>query len=115
MSKKEKTNAEEATMSIQMLSSLKAEIKKFGFATEKYHDFLFSVKAMQKNKTVMMYQNSEMEEYRDRFLKKHEYSLSDCFVLEKFKIKSSEDGRDNFTGWFTPRSFWDYVYRSKVN
>ncbi len=57
-----------------------------------------------------------MESYREKHLKKHEYFLGDAFMLDKIKIKSSnDDGKSFETGYFCPRSFWDKVLKEKYD
>ena len=104
----------EATMSRAMLEDLKKEISKFGFRNEDYVKFLISVYAMKNEDTVMSFPNSDINAYREKVLKKFEHSFGDSFQLEKFKIMSStQDGKKYETGYFCPRSFWDFVRDAK--
>lgn len=107
-------------ISNEMMQKCKADIGKFGFTLVEYDKFLISVLALKKDsKTVLQYPNQQMETYRAQFLKKNENSLSDAFVLDKFKIKTrSGDGIKVLiyeTGYFCPRSFWDYVFNERIS
>ena len=103
-------------MSIEMLKNCKKDIGKFGFNLEDYPKFLISVKAMKDEQTVLQYKNSDMETYRKMFLEKNEHSIEDTMQLEKFKIKTSdENGNQYDTGYFSPRSFWDKIYKAKLD
>jgi len=114
--KPEEDPVKEAIISSSMLKSCKDEIAKFGFSGPEYIKFLISVKAMRDETTVMMYNNSDIEKYRADFIKKHESSIGDNFVLDKFKAKSGGDTGKSFdSGWFAPRSFWDYILKTKNN
>lgn len=112
MAKKEEDNKIE--ISRNMVINCKADISKFGFNPGDYEKFLMSVKAMKPDGTVLQYRNKQLTEYRDFYLKKNEKDLGDAFILDKFKILTSiEKGINNWvqieTGWFAPRSFWDYI------
>ena len=116
MAKRDTEQKNEATMSIEMLRKCKEDIKKFGFDNNSYLKFLESVFAFRiSTSTVMAYPNSEMEQYREKFTKKNEHSFADSFILDKFKIKNTTlDGKEYDTDYFCPRSFWDYVLKTKV-
>jgi hypothetical protein len=109
MAKREET--QKIPMSSEMLKNCKRDIAKFGFNHGSYEKFLVSVKAIKEDKTtVLQYRNEQMGEYRDAFLKKNEQTLNDSFFLDRFKILSSNsDGKQYETGYFCPRSFWDFV------
>lgn len=115
MAKKKFDPVKEATISSEMIKNCKDEIAKFGFEGKDYINFLVSVSAMTNKNTVVEFPVSDMAEYRDKFIKKHEHSIGDTFALDKFKIKTSGDfGKPYDTGWFCPRSFWDYILSVKI-
>lgn len=104
-----------AIMSETFIKNCKKDIAKFGFGGEEYTQFLISVKAMKDRDTVVKYPNSEMSEYREKYLRKNEYSIGDSLQLDKFKIKTSDgNGKRYDTGYFAPRSFWDKIYDYKL-
>lgn len=108
MKKQEKEDKIE--ISRNMIINCKADISRFGFNPGDYEKFLVSVKAMKPDGTVFQYRNKQITEYRDAYLKKNEVDLGDAFILDKFKILTSNDsGKQYETGWFCPRSFWDYI------
>lgn len=119
MSKFKKSTGEKTKneMSIEMLKDCKKDIAKFGFNPKnEYPKFLISVGAMKDKETVLKYHNSQIEMYREMFLKKNEHSIEDSMQLDKFKIKSSDqDGNQFETGYFAPRSFWDKIYETKID
>lgn len=108
MVKKEKEKIEEMiSVSAEMVRNCKSAISQFGFGAGEYEQFLQSVKAMRsKDRTVIMYPISDMTKYRDEFIQKHEVSLADIFVFEKFFSKNSVDKEH-----FIPRSFWDFILK----
>jgi hypothetical protein len=101
-----KNETDNSSMSYTMIKNCKNCIAMFGFTGKEYCDFLFSVKAMKEDYTVMLYPNNEIEQYRTEFVKKNEYSIGDTFQLDKFKNIN--------TGYFCPRSFWDSVLSKQV-
>jgi hypothetical protein len=111
MAKKEEDNKIE--ISRNMVINCKADISKFGFNPGDYEKFLVYVKAMKETGEVLQYRNKQLPEYRDAYLKKNEQDMGDAFILDKFKILTSkDDGVRSIqyeTGWFAPRSFWDYI------
>lgn len=114
---KNNNTKEKNEMSIEMLKACKNDIGKFGFDLREYPKFLISVKAMKDEKTVLQYPNHDMEKYREMFLKKNEHSVEDSMQLEKFKIITSDENIPPHyyeTGYFAPRSFWDKIYKTKV-
>lgn len=114
--KEEYDSAKEAIISDEMIKSCKAEIAKFGFNGDEYINFLISVWAMKNKDTATQFPNTQIDRYREKFIKQHEYSISDNFALDKYKIKTSDvDGKKYETGWFCPRSFWDYILSAKTN
>lgn len=111
-----KKQEEKIPMSDKMLKSCKAKIAKFGFEFPEYEKFLISVKAMSDDLTVLLYRNDEMENYREQFIKENESTIGDTFQCEKFKqMTSSEDGLEYETGYFAPRSFWDFIRSKRLN
>ena len=113
---KNNTKETKNEMSEEMLKVCKNDIAKFGFNIQDYVKFLISVEAMKDDKIVLQYKNHDLENYREKYLKKNEHSIEDTMQLEKFKIKSSdENGNQYFTGYFAPRSFWDKIYETKVD
>ena len=92
----------------------KSMIFKFGYGLGAYDKFLVSVKAQKEDGTVLQYSNNDMEKYYNAYLKHDGEFLSDAFILDNFKIKS-RDGHDKVyeTGYFCPRSFWDYIIKQK--
>lgn len=88
-----------ATMSEEMKKALKKEVFKYGCQPYQYLKFYEEVK-VQRGDSVMQYPISEMETYRDRYVKKFEKGLNDSFVFEKY----SRNGE-----YFTPRAFWDKI------
>lgn len=112
---KKEVDSGDSVMSNKMLASLKSEIAQFGFDGGNYVTFLMSVGAMKNKSIALKYPNSEMEKYRDMFLKKFEYSVGDCLQLDKFKIMASDqNGKSYETGYFAPRSLWDWVLNQKT-
>ena len=110
-----KTNEEaKPVMSENMKASIRKVISKFGFTDTEYEKFLERVGAMREG-SVLKYSNEEIEAYRERFVKKHEYSIGDNFMFDRFsKIKTSdENGHTYDTGLFCPRSFWDGVLKMR--
>lgn len=91
-----------AAMSEQMQKSLKSEIGKFGFEQNEYEKFLVSVRAM-RGTTVLKYPNDQFEEYRSKYVKKHEHGLNDVFMFEKWAKRQND---------FIPRCFWDKVFEA---
>lgn len=90
-----------AEISEGMAASIKSEIGKFGFSPWQYQNFLHTVWAM-KGDAVISFSKKEFEQYREKFIKKHEKSLSDAFVFEKYAMNKD---------FFIPRLFWDAVLR----
>ncbi len=111
---KKTSNEEKPTMSQEMLHNCKNDIAHYGFFGREYEAFLNSVCAM-KGLSVLKFPNSQIEEYRKRFLRTKENSISDAFVFDQIsKIKNdNESGYPVETGWFCPRSFWDAVLRMR--
>lgn len=111
MAKKE--NEDKVEISRNMVINCKADISKFGFLPGDYNKFLVSVKASKPDGTVLQYKNEQLEEYQDAYIKKNQQSISDAFILDKFKILTSKEEGIRIiqyeTGWFAPRSFWDYI------
>ena len=107
MKLEENENTKNAVMSNEMIRNCKNDIAKFGFTGREYTQFLISVQAMKDEDTVYMFPNSELEQYREKYIKKNEYGIGDQFQLDKFKIKGSD--------YFVPRSFWDNVFGLQVN
>lgn len=102
------------TMSEEMKRKCKDEIRKFGFSFPQYDKFLVSVAAMNLNGSVIQYPNGQILEYRDEFIKKLEHGIGDTFMFDKIsKIKTSGEHGSHETGWFCPRSFWDYILQQK--
>lgn len=114
---KNNTTKTKNEMSIEMLKDCKKDIAKFGFSLKnEYPNFLVSVLAQKEDGTVLKYHNSQLEMYREKFIKKNEHSVEDTMQLEKFKIKSSdENGNQYETGYFVPRSFWDKILETKID
>lgn len=111
--KREKT---ENNISQEMIKNIKKEILSFGVNSEDYIRFLISVNAMKDKDTVRMYDNSQIETYRNAYLRKHEVTVEDSMQLDKFKILSSDsEGNTYETGYFTPRSFWDFYKNYKLS
>ena len=117
MKKQQEENlAEMATMTNTFVKNCKNDIAKFGFGGKEYEQFLISVQAMKDENTVLKYPNSELSEYREKYLKKNEYGIGDSLILDKYKIKSSYDnGKKYETGYFCPRSFWDKILDYKLS
>lgn len=99
-------------MSEEMKKNCKEAIAKCGFTGKGYEIFLNSVCAM-KGSAVLKFPNEQIDQYRERFVKSRENSLTDVLVFDKLsKIKSTnENGYAYDTGFFCPRSFWDAVSR----
>ena len=97
----------DAVMSHEMLKNCKNDIAKFGFDRKNYIEFLKSVYAMKDENTVCKFPNNEIEEYREKFIKKNEYGIGDQFQFDKCKISK--------TGYFCPRSFWDKILETKLD
>jgi hypothetical protein len=116
MNKQEKENPiKMATMTNTFVKNCKSDIAKFGFGGKEYAQFLISVRAMKDENTVLKYPNSELSEYREKYLKKNEYGIGDSLILDKYKIKSSYDnGKKYETGYFAPRSFWDKILETNL-
>lgn len=109
-------DTQNATMSATFIRNCKNDIAKFGFNTEDYEQFLISVKAIKDRYTALQYLNKDIAEYREKYLKKNEYSIGDSLILDKFKILSSDNnGHQYETGYFAPRSFWDKIYSINPN
>lgn len=110
-----KNQEQKIPMSEQMFKSCKSKIAKYGFNYPEYEKFLVSVKAMKDEHTVLKYHNTDMEKYRTTYIKESEHSIGDTFQFDKFKIMTSDDnGREYETGYFAPRSFWDYIREKKA-
>lgn len=109
----------EFEISEEMLKNCKKDISYFGFENEKYEDFLISVKAINKEKEVIELPVLQIEQYREKYTKKHESakgSIHDPFIFDQIsKISyTDESGQKVFTGYFCPRKFWDYVRNKKI-
>lgn len=105
----------EATMTETFIKNCKSDIAKFGFTGKEYEQFLISVQAMKDENTVLKFPNNQIAEYREKYLKKNEYGIGDSLILDKFKIKTSdENGKKYETGYFAPRSFWDKILETKI-
>lgn len=116
MPKIEKKEQEKINISSEMVKNCKKDISRFGFSVVNYRKFLKTVGAMTENDNVLIYKNDDFETYRQKYLKKYEYSVGDAFQLEKFKIKTcDENGKQYDTGWFAPCSFWDKILDIKTN
>lgn len=104
---KEKEEIKELiNMSPEMVKNCKREIAKVGFTVSEYLLFLQSVKAYKfEDRVVMMYPLSDMDKYREDFIKANEVSLADTFVFDKLSQNSA------IAGYFCPRNFWDYVMK----
>lgn len=111
-----KVSEKKQIMSDEMVKKCKSDIAKFGFTAKEYLKFLISVKAMKNDNTVMKYPNHDIEQYHQEFLKKNEVGDDDMFVLQNFKITSSgEEGKKYETGYFSPRSFWDFILGHRMS
>lgn len=117
MPKIQKSNGErKELMSDEMIKKCKSDIAKFGFSGKEYTQFLLSVRAMKDEDTVLKYPNHEIENYHQMFLKKNEVGDDDMFVLQKFKIMTTDESGNKYeTGYFAPRSFWDKIYQTKID
>lgn len=115
--KKEQAKIEDsAVMTPTFIKNCKNDIAKFGFTGQEYMKFLISVAAMKYENTILKYPNNELVEYREKFIRKNEYGIGDSLILDKFKIKTSdENGNKHETGYFAPRSFWDKILALKIN
>lgn len=110
-----KKQEEKIPMSEQMLKNCKNKIAKFGFKYPEYDQFLISVKALSEDKIVLQYRNTDIDEYRNKFVKENEHSTGDTFQFDKFKIMTSDESGNQYeTGWFCPRSFWDSIRDRKI-
>ena len=118
MGKRNEKEEQKSEASLKFIKNCKADIAKFGFALGCYERFLMSVKAFKETGEVLYYRNKQIEEYRNAYLKKNEADLNDAFILDKFKAMSSRDEGTRIikyeTGWFAPRSFWDFILDYKL-
>ncbi len=103
-------------MTPTFIKNCKNDIVKYGFNLQNYEKFLVSVKAMNENGSVLKYPNHDLSAYREKYLRKNEYGVGDSLILDKFKIKSTnESGHQYETGYYAPRSFWDKIYELKID
>ncbi len=107
---------ENAIMTPTFIKNCKNDIAKFGFSGKDYIRFLISVKAMKDENTVLKFPNSQLSDYRDKYLRKNEYGVGDSLMLDRSRIKSYDnDGHKKETGYFVPRSFWDKILDYKLD
>lgn len=97
---------EDTQISLEMLQAIKKD-----FPID-----LFNVKAQRidenGNTCILKYNNSQMKEYENRYIKKYFKTLEDEFVFEKYSTiwTSDENGKKYRTGYFCPRSFWENMF-----
>ena len=106
---------EKSDISHEMIQKCKQKICSFkdgATDNERYDKFLVSVFAQNPQGDVKMYPNSAMPAYFTDHLKDCSHSLADGFILDRFKqMTSDHDGKRYETGWWAPRSFWDFIRR----
>lgn len=112
--KKEPTEFVVPSISSEMVRNCKKAIAVFGFHAWEYEKFLSTVAAMVGEK-VLQFPVSDIEKYRERYVKQYEHGFNDVFVFDaKSKIKhKNEDGKIIETGFFCPRLFWDFIIKSQ--
>jgi hypothetical protein len=103
----------------EMIKAIKRDIKNF----TRYDDFLYSVEAIKKSDflpSVLQYRNEYLEDYENKFIKKYiGNSLNNMFVFKKYanvQKNIASEGKPQYvdTGYFMPRSFWDFVSKQKI-
>ena len=105
------------SISQEMTNAIKEKIKEY----PSYYDFLYAVKAMEDRggrPVVLKHKNELLREYEEKFIKRFKKDITDEFIFTKmanYRKNIANDGKPKWvdTGYFIPRSFWDFVERQK--
>jgi hypothetical protein len=107
---KKETNEEIAEMTPKMYRNVMQEFEKYKTRNEMLLDKL-AIKNKNGELVAVSFNLDDMEQYKEKFIKKLEYGINDVFIFEKYTVQKKLEKFGNKdseikTGWFLPIMFW---------